>query len=102
MRMHLFATVSLFISLACVVTATIADDNEAGFQQLFNGRDLEGWVAVNTAPSTWKVSEGMLICSGKPIGELRTTRMYQNYVLELEWRHMKPIGNAGVFVCYSF
>jgi hypothetical protein len=40
----------------------------------------------------------MLICSGKPIGELRTTRMYQNFILELEWRHMVPGGNAGIFV----
>jgi hypothetical protein len=98
MRMHTFVAPSLVILMACVVTAAFADDTEDGFKPLFNGRDLAGWVAVNTAPSTWKVSEGMLICSGKPIGELRTARMYQNYVLELEWRHMKPKGNAGVFV----
>ncbi|MBL9126759.1 MAG: DUF1080 domain-containing protein, partial [Verrucomicrobiales bacterium] len=30
--------------------------------------------------------------------ELRTTRMFQNFVLELEWRHLRPQGNAGVFV----
>lgn len=39
-----------------------------------------------------------LICSGKPMGELRTDRMYQNFILELEWRHMVPKGNAGIFV----
>jgi len=98
MRMQLLVAVSLVMPLTCFVTAALADDTETGFQPLFNGRDLDGWVAVNTAASTWKVSEGMLICSGKPIGELRTTKMYQNYVLELEWRHMKPRGNAGVFV----
>ncbi|HJN12148.1 MAG TPA: DUF1080 domain-containing protein [Pirellulaceae bacterium] len=32
------------------------------------------------------------------IGQLRTTKMYQNFILELQWRHMKPRGNAGVFV----
>jgi len=75
-----------------------AEQNEEGFRPLFNGKDLAGWVNVNTAPSTWKVDEEMLICSGKPIGELRTDRMYQNFILELEWRHMRPKGNAGVFV----
>ena len=40
----------------------------------------------------------MIICSGKPIGELRTDRMYQNFIMEVEWRHMKPRGNAGIFV----
>ncbi|MCA9063170.1 MAG: DUF1080 domain-containing protein [Planctomycetaceae bacterium] len=68
------------------------------FRPLFNGADLTGWVRVNTAPSTWTVQEGMLICSGRPTGELRTDRMYQNFILELEWRHMVPGGNAGVFV----
>ena len=40
----------------------------------------------------------MLYCTGKPIGEIRTDKMYQNFVMELEWRHMVPRGNAGVFV----
>ncbi len=40
----------------------------------------------------------MIVCSGKPIGELRTERMYQNFIMEVEWRHMKPRGNAGIFV----
>ena len=68
------------------------------FTPLFNGRNLDGWQPVNTAPSTWTVKDGMLICSGKPIGELRTRRMYQNFVLEVEWRHLVPRGNAGIFV----
>jgi len=71
---------------------------EEGFRDLFNGRDLAGWVPVNTAPSTWVVQDDMIVCSGKPTGELRTDRMYQNFILELEWRHMRPKGNAGVFV----
>jgi hypothetical protein len=29
---------------------------------------------------------------------MRTERMYQNFEMELEWRHMVPKGNAGVFV----
>ncbi|MGD9853757.1 MAG: sulfatase-like hydrolase/transferase [Planctomycetaceae bacterium] len=73
-------------------------DKSADFRPLFNGEDLSGWVPVNTAPSTWSVEDGLLVCSGKPIGELRTDRMYQNFILELEWRHLAPKGNAGVFV----
>lgn len=68
------------------------------FVLLFNGQDLSGWKRVNTAESTWTVRDGMLVCSGKPIGELRTEKMYQNFILELEWRHLVPKGNAGVFV----
>lgn len=71
---------------------------EEGFVPLFNGRDLSGWQRVNTDERTWSVKDGMLICTGKPIGELRTTKMYQNFILEVEWRHMVPRGNAGIFV----
>ncbi|MFO1066325.1 MAG: DUF1080 domain-containing protein [Pirellulales bacterium] len=39
-----------------------------------------------------------MYCTGKPIGELRTKQMFQNFELELEWRHMVPRGNAGIFV----
>jgi hypothetical protein len=72
--------------------------DQANFRPLFNGQDLNGWVRVSTAPSTWTVQDGMIVCSGKPYGELRTERMFQNFVLELEWRHMVPRGNAGIFI----
>jgi len=74
-------------------------DTAAGdFVPLFNGRNLDGWVNVNCAPETWTVRDGMIVCSGIPTGVMRTERMYENYVLELEWRHMKKRGNAGLFI----
>lgn len=87
-----------FLAAALLVMITTEAPADDGFQPLFDGKGLDGWVRVNTAPSTWTVRDGMLICSGKPIGELRTTRMYQNFIMEVEWRHMKPKGNAGIFV----
>ncbi|MEC8560317.1 MAG: DUF1080 domain-containing protein, partial [Planctomycetota bacterium] len=68
------------------------------FTPLFNGTDLEGWVNVNGAESTWRAEDGMIRCTGLPTCVLRTDRMYENFVLELEWRHQSPTGNAGVFV----
>lgn len=65
---------------------------------LFNGRDLSGWVDVNTSPDTWKAEDGLLVCSGKPIGVMRSEKQYENFILHIEWRHMKPGGNSGVFV----
>lgn len=66
--------------------------------ELFDGETLDGWLNVNCAPETWSVQDGMIICSGKPTGVLRTERQYQNYILELEWRHMQEGGNAGLFI----
>ena len=34
------------------------------WKDLFNGKDLTGWVNVNTEPDTWKVKDGLLICIG--------------------------------------
>jgi hypothetical protein len=84
--------------LFTVLAPSLWADQPSEFKPLFNGKDLDGWVLVNTPPETWRVKDGMLICSGRPTGEIRTAKMYQNYVLELEWRHMMPKGNAGVFV----
>lgn len=72
-----------------------ADDD---FVPLFNSKNLDGWVNVNCAPETWKVRDGMIICSGIPTGVIRTEKQYENFILELEWRHMKEGGNAGLFI----
>ncbi len=69
-----------------------------GFVDLFNGRDLTGWVNVNTEKDTWRVKDGMLICSGHPIGVMRSEKQYENFVLHIEWMHTEPGGNSGVFI----
>ena len=64
---------------------------------LFNGKDLTGWIDVNTSPDTWYVKDGILICKGKPIGVMRSEKQYENFLLHVEWRHMEPGGNSGIF-----
>src|SRR5262249_41570508 len=76
--------------------ADAADDE--GFVPLFNGRDLSGWVPVNVAPSTFTVKDGMIACTGVPTGVMRTEEMYENFIAELEWRHLRAGGNSGFFV----
>lgn len=89
--MNTLLRTSLLLSLLAVSSA---DE----LRPMFNSRDLSGWIRTNTPESTWTWKDGMLICSGKPIGELRTEKMYQNFIMEVEWRHMVPGGNAGIFV----
>ena len=67
------------------------------FRDLFNGKDLTGWVNVNTAEDTWRVKDGELICSGHPIGVMRSEKQYENFILHIEWMHIEPGGNSGVF-----
>lgn len=89
------------ILYAAAVPLSLSAQAEEGWGDLFNGRNLDGWKNVNCAPETWTVSESMIHCTGKPTGALRTTRQYENFILELEWRHLKPGGNAGVFIWAS-
>ena len=56
------------------------------------------WINVNTDPDTWKKNKDLLICSGKPIGVMRSEKQYENFILQIEWRHMEAGGNSGVFV----
>lgn len=71
---------------------------QPAFRDLFNGKDLSGWVNVNTNPDTWSVRDGMIICKGQPIGVMRSDRQYENFILHIEWMHIEPGGNSGVFI----
>lgn len=77
-----FVTVSLFASTESVKPGQP--------MVLFNGRDLAGWVsAAKDGPppaGTWEVADGVIKCSGKPNGYLRTEGRYRDYRLTVEWR----------------
>ena len=67
-------------AIAILTSGEVFADNADGFKPLFNEQDLAGWVLVNTPKDTWTVQDGMLVCSGKPVGEIRTEKMYQNFI----------------------
>lgn len=71
---------------------------DEGWTPMFNGKDLSGWVNINCAPETWGIKDGVVTCTGKPTGAMRMNRMVENFVLEIEWRHLQPGGNSGIFV----
>ena len=89
----------LFATLPGVIMGQSAPaEQSAVFQELFNGKDLTGWVDVNTRKETWQVRDGLLVCSGQPIGVMRSEKQYENFILHIEWRHMEAGGNSGVFI----
>jgi hypothetical protein len=99
MKRIMVASVLIFAAL-WVVAGQIAAQSVPVPQlvDLFNGKDLSGWVNVNTDPDTWSVQDGILVCKGTPIGVMRSEKQYENFVLHIEWRHMEDGGNSGVFV----
>jgi hypothetical protein len=97
MRNHVKVLMFIAIILLCVQSWMQAAE-PMQFRDLFNGKDLSGWVNVNTDKDTWSVRDGMLICTGHPIGVMRTDRQYENFILHIEWMHMEPGGNSGTFL----
>ena len=67
--------------------------------ELFNGKDTVGWVVhpAETSKETWSIKDGILACTGKPSGFLRTEKSYKQYRFTVEWRFTKT-GNTGVVV----
>ncbi|SHF39403.1 protein of unknown function [Mariniphaga anaerophila] len=75
---------------------------EVPWQNVLDNSDVAGntvsWMQVNTEPETWKVDGEVLICSGLPIGVIRSEKEYENFIMHIEWRHMEAGGNSGTFV----
>ncbi len=56
------------------------------------------FVNVNGDADTWTWKDGLLTCSGKPIGVMRSQQKFTNFEYVLEWRHLRAAGNSGTFV----
>jgi hypothetical protein len=84
----------LFLSLL----TTFSLHAEDGFAPMFQPDSLKGWVNANCAPETWSIKDGVISCTGKPTGALRTEKQYENFILEAEWRHLSEAGNSGIFI----
>lgn len=82
-------------SLALILAASTAFAADA--VPLFNGKNLDGWKAIDGPMSSWHVEDGILFCSGGGGGWLSTTKEYSDFEIELEFR-VPPGGNSGVFL----
>src|SRR5262245_56443077 len=79
------------LSKACI------DGSGPGWREL----TLADFMNVNCAPDTWTTKEGMIQCTGQPVGVTRSSKIYTNFELVVEWKHLKSGGNSGVFVWAS-
>jgi hypothetical protein len=98
MEEPMFRCLAVFAFCCSSFALLAAEKDGPSFVPLFNGKDLSGWAPINVPADTFTVREGMIHCTGKPTGIMRTERMYENFVLEIEWRHMEVGGNSGIFV----
>jgi hypothetical protein len=59
------------------------------------------FVNVNGDSDTWTFKDGVIHCSGKPVGVARTREAYTNFEFVARWRHLRSGGNSGFFVWTS-
>ncbi len=75
---------------------------EVSLESIIPGKKIKAepiqWIQVNTDEDTWKIEGDELVCSGHPIGVVRSEKRYENFLLHIEWKHIEAGGNSGVFV----
>jgi len=88
---YIFLGIAMFIATFSSINA-----QQSEWLQLFNGKDLWGWKA-NENPSSFKVENGLLVCSGAR-GHLFYTagEPYKNFELIAEIK-TAPNANSGIF-----
>jgi hypothetical protein len=93
----------VFLGFSMLVSTAHAQE----FRPLFNGKDLDGWVAEGPKVDkkgkiVWSVEEGMLVCQGTVFGFLRYERQqFSDFVLRVEYRFIpdpksNAPGNSGI------
>ncbi len=73
--------------------ATI-DGTGLGWEEL----TLDSFENVNGEPDRWSTKDGIIHCTGKPVGVIKSKKTYTNLELVAEWQHLKSGGNSGIFL----
>ncbi|MSR54339.1 MAG: DUF1080 domain-containing protein [Gemmataceae bacterium] len=91
---------STLIMLIAGSLTSAAEPSRDESRPLFNGKDLSGWVNVNTHPKTFFVKDKEIITTGQPTGFLRFDKQFENFVMEFDWMHVEKtkMANSGLFV----
>lgn len=99
----------LHLLLTFAITLNVAFGDDPVLPKAFVDGTGPGWVAlgeqdferVNSDPDTWTFKDGIIHCTGTPVGVHKTAKQYTNFELVVEWRHLRSGGNSGVFVWAS-
>mgnify|MGYP003663118485 CR=1 FL=1 len=84
------------VVFAFVSQASAQFEQEDGFESLFNGSDLSGWVVPEGDNGHWKVVDGVIDYDARSEAtgdrNLRTEKEYGDYILKIDWRIKETSG----------
>ncbi len=92
----------LACAVASLMTTACSNNNR---EELFNGKDLSGWVLYASpdsdipASEVFTVSDGVIKVLGNPFGYMRTAKKYADFTAHCEYRWTDGKGsNSGFFL----
>jgi hypothetical protein len=100
---------SLLLTVVLILPASSAEPDEPGapsppltaqevtdgFQPIFDGKSLDGWVGLKDDTSSYYVRDGVLICKSDGHTHIFTEQEYGNFILRLQFK-LDPGGNNGI------
>jgi hypothetical protein len=90
------------VALASRSQIGAGEKKEAGWVQLFNGKDLTGWKTHPSNPGKWFVQDGVLHSGGKETSHLFSERGdYENFHYRIEAK-INDKGNSGQYFRTAF
>ncbi len=95
------------LPLVCLVLSAAAQDAQLpkacidGSGPGWRSLGEQDFVNVNCEADTWSFKNGQIHCTGRPTGVMRMKEPLTNFELVIQWQHLKPGGNSGVFVWAS-
>jgi hypothetical protein len=112
MRFPSIQRMLLGLGLMAVVVGPLAlgqSDQSAALPRAYLDGTGPGWkdlgeddfTAVNCEPETWSFKDGVIHCTGRPVGVIRTKKSLTNFEIIAEWKHLESGGNSGIFVWAS-
>lgn len=93
------------LAALCLLAAWMGSASAADWQILFDGRSLQGWSyftdkAGAKVEDTFRVKDGILVCTGIPTGFIYTQKKYRDFELSVEYRWAPGVAptNSGIFL----
>lgn len=78
-------------------SSNASDDNEEGFESLFNGENLDGWIIQGLEKAGPKIENGVMKMTGWDYWAAITKEEFKNFILRFEVM-FDPKGNSGVLI----
>lgn len=88
--------VSLALGKVVAALEKLASPSGDGFRPLFNGKDLAGWKADDTAKQHWQVQNGVIKYDDKG-KDLWTEKSFADFILKVDWR-LPVKGDSGIYL----